>query len=376
MNNDNIIHPRPSSIVASLYTLRDLEIDVVILHGPPGCSFKHARLLESENVHVLTSCMTENDFVFGAKEKLKKTVMKSIELFNPKSIAIVGTCTSMIIGEDLKEIVIELKNVLNKKLKILCIEIHAGYSNNTEGVIAVLKEANKLNIIDNKEIDRQIYLLKMATELEIKQGAASEQYIPPSFGDIKYDVAKKIYYLIKEGKKGVCILNAKKETAYMFIDEILSIYDISLKLKKEKNIYYFFNLDKSVGLPITKKNAENILFELKKRKITINEIIGGLDEYAITKNKIINLIKEKYSDIDFIFISGVPHIISKNDDVFFKNKLIFSITNGPRQVIPLKKIGHDFVIVEMDLHPKTLGHKKILDSEFGCTLRKIIYENN
>lgn len=38
-----IIHPRPSSIVASLYTLRDLNVDVAILHGPPGCSFKHAR---------------------------------------------------------------------------------------------------------------------------------------------------------------------------------------------------------------------------------------------------------------------------------------------------------------------------------------------
>ena len=29
-----IMHPRPSSIVAALYTLRDLDTDVVILHGP------------------------------------------------------------------------------------------------------------------------------------------------------------------------------------------------------------------------------------------------------------------------------------------------------------------------------------------------------
>ena len=41
-----ILHPRPSSIVAALYTLRDLGADVVILHGPSGCCFKHARLLE------------------------------------------------------------------------------------------------------------------------------------------------------------------------------------------------------------------------------------------------------------------------------------------------------------------------------------------
>ena len=375
MNDYNIIHPRPSSIVAALYTLRDLEIDVVILHGPPGCSFKHARLLEAENVHVLTSCMIENDFVFGAKEKLKKTILKSIDLFHPKSIGIVGTCTSMIIGEDLKETVFELKDILKDKYKILCIEIHAGYSNNTDGVIAVLKEANKLNIISDNELQRQENLLKKATELELKKGAASEQYIPPSFGDIKYDVAKKIYSMIKNGKKGLCILNAKKETAYMFIDEILSVYETSIELKKEKNIYYFCNIDKNVGLPITKKNAENILIEINKRGLMINEIIGGLDEYAITENKILNLIENKYNDIDFIIISGVPLIISK-DQYFLKEKIIISITNGPRQVIPLKKIGHEYVIVEMDLHPKTLGYKKILESEFGCTLRKITKENN
>ena len=44
------MHPRPSSIVAALYTARDLKVDVAILHGPSGCSFKHARLLEEEGI--------------------------------------------------------------------------------------------------------------------------------------------------------------------------------------------------------------------------------------------------------------------------------------------------------------------------------------
>lgn len=225
MDNNFILHPRPSSIVASLYTLRDLKIDVAILHGPPGCSFKHARLLEIENVHVLTSCMTEDDFVFGAKEKLQKTILESINLFNPKSIAIVGTCTSMIIGEDLKEAISELENKIDPKIKILCIDIHAGYSNNTDGVFAVFKEANKLNIIDVNELERQQKLLISASNLELQFGSASERYLQPHFGDIKYDVAKKIYNLIKDGKKGLCILNAKKETSYMFIDELLAVYE-------------------------------------------------------------------------------------------------------------------------------------------------------
>jgi len=47
LQNMTILHPRPSSIVAALYTLRDLGAEVVILHGPSGCCFKHARLLEA-----------------------------------------------------------------------------------------------------------------------------------------------------------------------------------------------------------------------------------------------------------------------------------------------------------------------------------------
>ncbi len=42
------IQPRPSSIVAALYTARDLGVDLAVLHGPSGCSFKHARLLEED----------------------------------------------------------------------------------------------------------------------------------------------------------------------------------------------------------------------------------------------------------------------------------------------------------------------------------------
>ncbi|KKG26971.1 hypothetical protein EO97_06160, partial [Methanosarcina sp. 2.H.T.1A.15] len=66
----SIIHPRPSSIVAALYTLRDLNVDVAILHGPPGCSFKHARLLEEDGIHVVTTGLDENGFVFGGHDRL------------------------------------------------------------------------------------------------------------------------------------------------------------------------------------------------------------------------------------------------------------------------------------------------------------------
>ncbi len=376
MESNFIIHPRPSSIVASLYTLRDLRIDVIILHGPPGCSFKHARLLELDNVHVLTSSMNEDDFVFGAKEKLKKTIQKAIILFNPKSIAIVGTCTSMIIGENLEESVTELN--IQEDIKFLFIDIHAGYSNNTYGVIAALKEANKKGMIDNTELKRQEILLNEATLLELQYGAASDMYLEPSYGDLKYKVAIQICNVIKENKKILCILNSKKETTYMFADNILAIHEVSMKYGNIENINYFCNLDHNVGLNKTREDAKNILNNINLNNIKIDEIIGGLDEYAITKNKILKLIKNKYNSFDLIFFIGVPNILSYNEIKEAKGDSdfeIISITNGPRQVIPLKKNGHSKVIVEIDLHPKTLGIHNIINSEFGMILRSVANDN-
>ena len=65
------MHPRPSSIVAALYTARDLGVDVAILHGPSGCSFKHARLLEEDGMRVLTTSLADNEFIFGGQSPLE-----------------------------------------------------------------------------------------------------------------------------------------------------------------------------------------------------------------------------------------------------------------------------------------------------------------
>src|SRR5512138_136208 len=97
---ERIIQPRPSAIVAALYTLRDLDIDVAILHGPPGCCFKHSRLLEEDGMRVVTTAMCDSDYVFGAHDVLVSVLKKVSDRFKPGTIGIVGTCASMIIGEN------------------------------------------------------------------------------------------------------------------------------------------------------------------------------------------------------------------------------------------------------------------------------------
>ncbi len=357
-----IMHPRPSSIVAALYTLRDLDTDVVILHGPPGCSFKHARLLEEDGMRVVTTSLDESGFVFGGQDSLVEVLEKVIERFKPRRIGIVGTCASMIIGEELHEAVTRVQ----PDVPVIEVEVHAGYRDNTRGVVIALESALAAGIISEAEFERQKALLKEATNVEKRHGAASKEYLEPSRGDLKFKVAERLLELIKQGKKGLNILNAKKETAFMFADINLAVAQTASKFGSL--LINMANLDENVGLPKNRRNAREIKEELTQKGFEIHHIIGGLDEYPIAGNTASRIIGEKYADFDFAVITGVPHAFPMDN---IKNMELFSITNGPRQVVPLKEMGHKHVVVEIDLHPKTLGVNHIVESEFGATLREM-----
>lgn len=362
-----IIHPRPSSIVAALYTLRDLDVDVVILHGPPGCSFKHARLLEEDGLRVVTTALDESKFVFGGHDDLVKLLEKVIDMFHPQRIGIVGTCASMIIGEELHEAVLEV----NPDVPVIEVEVHAGYHENTKGVIITLESALAAGILSEAEFQRQKVLLKEATEVEKRHGAASREYLEPSRGDTKYTVARRIIKLLKDGKKGITIMNAKKETGYMFADINAAVNQVAEEIGSSSRLVNMMNLDPNLGLDRVRSHALNITRDLEAMGVEIHEIIGGLDEYPVTGGTVNRLIAEKYPGFDFAVITGVPHAIPMDN---LRNMEVISVTNGPRQVMPLKEMGHKYVVVEIDLHPKTLGVSGIVESEFGATLREMAKE--
>ncbi|HYB59343.1 MAG TPA: Ni-sirohydrochlorin a,c-diamide reductive cyclase catalytic subunit [Candidatus Acidoferrales bacterium] len=365
---DQIIHPRPSSIVAALYTLRDLEADVVIIHGPSGCCFKHSRLLEEDGIRVITTAMDETNFVFGGDKALRNVIRRAVELFNPSLLGVIGSCASMIIGEDIHQAVVEA----NPPCSVIEVEIHAGYRDNTYGAIATLVAAARAGVLDATECKRQTELLVQATDLEKMSGVASLEYIPPSRGDTKYTTARNLLTLIKHKKKGFVVLNAKKETAYQFADILVAISKIA-DASGNQHLGNLANLDVSVGLPRLRRHAENILNDLSESGVTIDHITGGLDEYPVTGRRAGRLIDQHYSDYDFAVLLGVPHAVPMTS---LEQKIIFSVTNGPRQVLPLKQLGHKYVTVEIDLHPRTLGVSHIVPSELGDTMRAIFLESN
>ncbi|MCL2115548.1 MAG: Ni-sirohydrochlorin a,c-diamide reductive cyclase catalytic subunit [Methanobrevibacter sp.] len=367
------MHPRPSPIAASLYTLRDLNVDVVIMHGPHGCCFRTGRLLEGDGVRVLTTAMAENDFIFGASEKLEETLKKANEMFHPKLVGIVGTCASMIIGEDLKE---AAQNV-DIDAVVLPVESHGGFGegDNTEGAIAVLEVASEYDVISKEEAGRQIEMLKLATEIEKTRGMAQGDYIKPNFGDSKEKIAKLIIEKIKEGKNVAFVLNAKKETAYLFSDvlnvDYSSILNNPSSDNKSNKPMIIANLDENIGLPRIRDHAKNIKKCLSSENIAIDYITGGLDEYPVSPRKCEEFLKNK--DVDLVIVAGVPHAL-KIEDLDVES---IAITDGPRLVEPLRNLGYNHVVAELDAHSKTLGTEKIVDSDFGVMLRTAIeWEKN
>jgi putative methanogenesis marker 13 metalloprotein len=272
----------------------------------------------------------------------------------------------MIIGEDLHQAVLDA----HPHCPVIEVEIHAGYRDNTYGAITTLEAAANANVLSNEEYLRQKELLLKATELEKFAGVASKEYIAPSRGDIKYATAKNILELLARGKKGLVVLNAKKETAYQFADILVALTNTARGLDN-RWLKTFANLDVNVGLPRLRTHARNILDDLNEQDVFIDHVTGGLDEYPVTGDAAGDLIEARYSDYDFAVLLGVPHAIPMKS---LKGKTIFSVTNGPRQVLPLKQLGHQHVTVEIDLHPKTLGVSHIVASELGDTVRAVFLE--
>ncbi len=350
------IQPRPSSIVAALYTARDLDVDVAILHGPSGCSFKHARLLEEDGMRVLTTSLADHEFIFGGQAPLERVLRYAEEKFSPSRIAVIGTCVSMIIGEDLPSAVAGS----GISTPTIVVNIHAGFRENIEGVIATLEAAAEAGWIGADELDRQRYLLARANEVEHLRGAASSEYIEPSRGDLKHEVAGRLLEAARSGEHGMAVMNAKKETAYMFADELLALHDVC----PDAPVTYLANLE-ARGLPKVREDARIIRADMLDRGLS-PELLGALDEYGANGVAIGERIQAESPA--FLLLAGVPHAVPPE---FTRGIEVFSVTNGPRQVEPIRMLGHRHVVVEVDLHPKTLGVCHLVESEFGAVLRSL-----
>jgi len=354
-----IIHPRPNPIVAAMYTLRDLDVDVIVVHGPAGCCFMASRSIEEAGVRVVTSGITDNDLVFGAVDSLIETLKMVKERFDPKTVAVIGTCASMIIGEDL-EAAIRRANI---GCTVFSVDCHGCMKDNTSGAIKAIEAAETVGIISHDEAQRQSAIMRAATELEKNNGMAGKDYLSPTRGPTKMGVAKMIIDTMKKGGTVTAAVIAKKELIYRFAD----IYVVLDEVRKAVGgkVRFIGNIDREIGLPRIRRYADDVLKELESKGIKV-DIVGGLDEYAVIGQRIKEKVEAEPTDL--LIIVGIAHAYP---DI---PKDTILITDQPRQLANYLKSGYSNSVGEIASHSMVMSARNIIALETSDTIREMLKE--
>ncbi len=354
----SVLHPRPNPIVAAMYTLRDLDADVIVMHGPAGCGFMASRRLEEAGVRVVTTGMQEGDLIFGAEQRLIDVLKKVSDDFHPKLVGVVGTCASMIIGENLDGAV---KNA-GIDCTVLPIDVHGCSGPNTTGAIRALEVAAEKGVISQEEFERQRSMLNRATLIEKERGLTSKPYLEPHYGVTKLSVALKIVNELKQGRRVAVVMNAKKETAYGFADILRAAEFAHSQVGGE--VEYAANLDQKVGLPRIRRYASNILRDLEEAGVKLDFVTGGLDEYPVAGEKAAEFLAENKADLTIL--AGLPHAvpnISKNDIL---------VTDQPRELRNYLENGFELAVGEISTHAAVMKTSSVLHCELGDTIREVV----
>jgi putative methanogenesis marker 13 metalloprotein len=351
------IHPRPNPIIGALYTLRDIEVDVVVIHGPAGCGFMASRMIEEAGTRVVTTSVKDKDLIFGASELLVKCLKDVKERFNPKTVAVVGTCASMIIGEDMGAAI--------KRANIGCnvfpVDCHGCMNDNTAGAIKAIEGARGALLVPSEEADRQIVLFKEATKMERLVGMAGKDYLQPAKGPTKLKVAKRIREALENNKKVAVAVIAKKELIYRFADIFVAIDEARKKFGGKT--LFIGNVDTQLGLPRIRRYASDVVSELDAKGIRMDHITGGLDEYALVGNRMEPILEE--FDPDLLILVGIPHSYKK-----MKTSDIL-ITDQPRQLANYIAQGYEYAVGEIATHSMVMSTRKIISLETGDTIREV-----
>lgn len=356
----DVLHPRPNPIVAAMYTLRDMDVEVIVVHGPAGCGFMVSRRLEDAGVRVVTTGMKESDLIFGAEERLAETLRQVQERFSPKLVGVVGTCASMIIGENLDRAVVKA----GLKAKVIPVDVHGCSGANTTGAIRALEVAAQTGVIPQEEFFRQREMLNQATLLESNRGLTSKDHLSPNYGVTKYSAARRIRDVLASGGRVLVVLNGKKELAYGHADVLRAVRECADAVGGEAR--FIANLDAIVGLPRIRRYASEILRDLERSGVKLDRVTGGLDEYPIAGIRAAEAIRKESHDM--VVACGIVHAIPGLD------RSAVLVSDQPREVDNYLREGFSMVVSEPDIHARVMGASGIVSMELADTLREIAKE--
>ena len=109
--------------INSMAALMSLEDAVFISHSPQGClgcsvmavdMFRvgqaHRGIKNIRNPRIIVTNLDQKSVVFGGEQKLRESVKKAVERYNPKIIFMYTSCASGIIGDDIDAIAGDLQD--------------------------------------------------------------------------------------------------------------------------------------------------------------------------------------------------------------------------------------------------------------------------
>jgi len=108
--------------------LSEIKNTIPLLHGPVGCAF-FPKLLPTDAIRQQVlgikaqpsfpcTDLDEHDLIYGGADKLRKALIDVDRYYHPDLIGIVLSCPAGIIGEDLEEVVGEVKDKVTAKIVI------------------------------------------------------------------------------------------------------------------------------------------------------------------------------------------------------------------------------------------------------------------
>lgn len=357
-----VLHPRPSPVAAAMYTLRDLGADVIVLHGPAGCNFRAARLLERDGVRVVTTSLDQNAVIFGGEDRLIDTLVEVEARFSPSLVGVVGTCCATIIGEDMSRAA-ELSGVT---CKVLVVDCDPYNPDNVDGAIRTIESAQRNGLISEKEAARQCRMLAAANKNEKERGSARKRYFSTYGGDSIEEAARSVHDTLVSGGPIALVLNAKKETSYLYADVLCAVKYLHASLESDSLLFTAANIDPGIGLEKIRGYAQNIASCFADGGLEVDALTGGLDEYAISGIRAASALESAHQDWERILVCGLPHAVPVWD-----HPRSIAVSTGSRALYAIRELGFSRVLDEGEAHCSVLGANGVVESAFGTALRAL-----
>ena len=216
--------------INSMAALMSLEDAVFVSHSPQGCvgctimavdmyrvGQAHRGIKNIKNPRIIVTNLDQKSVVFGGEQKLKQSVKKAVERYNPKLIFIYASCASGIIGDDIDAIAGELQEEYEDAI---IVPIHCeGFKSKicASGFDAAFLSINK-------------YILKGEKQPKEK-GLVNKNDLFQLESNNIYNVK---YY--NEEKKIICKFEVFKILIYQIMKIIKELYEYKYEKEKENKL--------------------------------------------------------------------------------------------------------------------------------------------